>query len=66
MLLQVITPSLPPQVPTFAGLPEETLIKIADVLEEETYKEGDYIIRQVARQQKCSPQPEMRARPFMF
>jgi cGMP-dependent protein kinase len=35
------------QVPTFGGLPEETLIKIADVLEETIYKEGDYIIRQV-------------------
>jgi len=36
------------QVPTFGGLPEETLIKIADVLEETSYKEGDYIIRQGA------------------
>jgi len=36
------------QVPTFGGLPEETLIKIADVLEETTYKSGDYIIRQGA------------------
>ena len=35
------------QVPTFKGLPEETLIKIADVLEEYTYKEGQCIIRQV-------------------
>merc|ERR1711962_1594736 len=36
------------QVPTFKGLPEETLIKIADVLEEYTYKEGQCIIRQGA------------------
>jgi len=36
------------QVPTFGNLPEETLIKIADVLEETTYKEGEYIIRQGA------------------
>ena len=35
-------------VPTFVNLPEETLIKIADVLEEYTYKEGEYIIRQGA------------------
>lgn len=35
-------------VPTFVNLPEETLIKIADVLEETFYKEGDYIIRQEA------------------
>jgi len=35
-------------VPTFVNLPEETLIKIADVMEETTYKEGDYIIRQGA------------------
>merc|ERR1711970_1692959 len=35
-------------VPTFANLPEETLIKIADVLEEYSYKEGEYIIRQGA------------------
>ena len=35
-------------VPTFVDLPEETLIKIADVLEEYTYKEGEYIIRQGA------------------
>ncbi|XP_054723971.1 cGMP-dependent protein kinase, isozyme 2 forms cD4/T1/T3A/T3B-like isoform X2 [Uloborus diversus] len=35
-------------VPTFRRLPEETLIKIADVLEETTYKYGDYIIRQGA------------------
>ena len=34
-------------MPTFKGLPEETLIKIADVLEEYTYKEGQCIIRQV-------------------
>jgi len=36
------------EVPTFKGLPEETLIKIADVLEEYTYKEGQCIIRQGA------------------
>jgi len=33
-------------VPTFVNLPEEILIKIADVMEETVYKEGDYIIRQ--------------------
>ena len=32
----------------FMNLPEETLIKIADVLEEYSYKEGEYIIRQGA------------------
>ncbi|XP_023228963.1 cGMP-dependent protein kinase, isozyme 2 forms cD4/T1/T3A/T3B-like [Centruroides sculpturatus] len=36
-------------VPTFRKLNEETLIKIADVLEETTYNQGDYIIRQGAR-----------------
>ncbi|XP_005111335.2 cGMP-dependent protein kinase 1 [Aplysia californica] len=36
-------------VPTFKGLPEETLSKIADVLEEAHYNNGDYIIRQGAR-----------------
>ncbi|XP_076317899.1 cGMP-dependent protein kinase, isozyme 2 forms cD4/T1/T3A/T3B-like isoform X2 [Tachypleus tridentatus] len=35
-------------VPTFRKLNEETLIKIADVLEETTYSKGDYIIRQGA------------------
>lgn len=35
-------------VPSFKDLPEETLIKIADVLEEYSYKEGEYIIRQGA------------------
>lgn len=35
-------------VPDFKNLPEETLIKIADVLEETDYKDGDYIIRQGA------------------
>jgi len=35
-------------VPTFVNLPEETLIKIADVMEETTYQNGDYIIRQGA------------------
>jgi len=36
-------------VPTFMNLPEETLIKIADVLDECIYKKGDYIIRQGGR-----------------
>lgn len=36
-------------VPTFQSLQEETLIKIADVLEETYYNQGDYIIRQGAR-----------------
>ncbi|XP_064108919.1 cGMP-dependent protein kinase, isozyme 2 forms cD4/T1/T3A/T3B-like isoform X2 [Macrobrachium nipponense] len=36
-------------VPTFQALQEETLIKIADVLEETYYSQGDYIIRQGAR-----------------
>ncbi|XP_076067395.1 cGMP-dependent protein kinase for isoform X2 [Oratosquilla oratoria] len=36
-------------VPTFSSMPEETLIKIADVLEEKDYMQGDYIIRQGAR-----------------
>ena len=35
-------------VPSFMNLPEETLIKIADVLEEYSYKEGECIIRQGA------------------
>ncbi|XP_071748038.1 cGMP-dependent protein kinase, isozyme 2 forms cD4/T1/T3A/T3B isoform X2 [Lepeophtheirus salmonis] len=35
-------------VPTFVNLPEETLIKLADVLEECAYKDGDYIVRQGA------------------
>ncbi|KAL5019132.1 hypothetical protein ScPMuIL_004854 [Solemya velum] len=35
-------------VPTFKHLPEETLSKIADVLEEAHYNNGDYIIRQGA------------------
>ena len=35
-------------VPTFVNLPEEILIKVADVMEETVYKEGDYIIRQGA------------------
>ncbi|RZF33518.1 hypothetical protein LSTR_LSTR014207, partial [Laodelphax striatellus] len=33
----------------YSNLPEETLIKISDVLEETFYNEGDTIIRQVAR-----------------
>ncbi|VVC26740.1 Protein kinase, ATP binding site,AGC-kinase, C-terminal,Protein kinase domain,cGMP-dependent protein [Cinara cedri] len=36
-------------VPIFKDLPEETLIKISDVLEETFYNAGDYIIRQGAR-----------------
>ncbi|XP_026997958.1 cGMP-dependent protein kinase 1a isoform X1 [Tachysurus fulvidraco] len=36
-------------VPTFHSLPEEILSKLADVLEETHYEEGDYIIRQGAR-----------------
>jgi cGMP-dependent protein kinase len=36
-------------VPIFKDLPEDTLIKISDVLEECYYKKGDYIIRQGAR-----------------
>jgi len=36
-------------VPTFRNLPDETLIKIADVLNESFYNQGDYIIRQGAR-----------------
>lgn len=36
-------------VPIFKNLPEDTLIKISDVLEETYYNQGDYIIRQGAR-----------------
>ncbi|XP_066992526.1 cGMP-dependent protein kinase, isozyme 2 forms cD4/T1/T3A/T3B isoform X2 [Anabrus simplex] len=36
-------------VPIFKNLPEDTLTKISDVLEETFYNEGDYIIRQGAR-----------------
>ncbi|KAK6487571.1 cGMP-dependent protein kinase 1 isoform X1 [Huso huso] len=36
-------------VPTFHGLPEEILSKLADVLEETHYEDGEYIIRQGAR-----------------
>ncbi|KDR12116.1 cGMP-dependent protein kinase, isozyme 2 forms cD4/T1/T3A/T3B isoform X2 [Zootermopsis nevadensis] len=36
-------------VPIFKNLPEETLTKISDVLEETFYNPGDYIIRQGAR-----------------
>uniref|UniRef100_A0A8C9T620 cGMP-dependent protein kinase n=1 Tax=Scleropages formosus TaxID=113540 RepID=A0A8C9T620_SCLFO len=36
-------------VPTFQNLPEEILSKLADVLEETHYSEGEYIIRQGAR-----------------
>ncbi|XP_059098243.1 cGMP-dependent protein kinase, isozyme 2 forms cD4/T1/T3A/T3B-like isoform X4 [Tigriopus californicus] len=35
-------------VPSFMNLPEETLNKLADVLEETTYAQGDYIVRQGA------------------
>ncbi|XP_074476034.1 protein kinase cGMP-dependent 1b isoform X1 [Sebastes fasciatus] len=36
-------------VPTFEGLPEETLSKLADVMEETHYEDGEFIIRQGAR-----------------
>ncbi|KAK2589063.1 hypothetical protein KPH14_001898 [Odynerus spinipes] len=36
-------------VPIFKDLPDEALTKIADVLEETAYNNGDYIIRQGAR-----------------
>lgn len=36
-------------VPIFKNLPEDTLCKISDVLEECYYQKGDYIIRQGAR-----------------
>ncbi|UYV77787.1 PRKG1 [Cordylochernes scorpioides] len=36
-------------VPTFKNLNEDILIKITDVLEEATYTQGEYIIRQGAR-----------------
>uniref|UniRef100_A0A8C1D7Z4 cGMP-dependent protein kinase n=1 Tax=Cyprinus carpio carpio TaxID=630221 RepID=A0A8C1D7Z4_CYPCA len=36
-------------VPTFQGLQEEILSKLADVLEETHYSDGEYIIRQGAR-----------------
>ncbi|XP_069373809.1 cGMP-dependent protein kinase 1 isoform X1 [Paralichthys olivaceus] len=36
-------------VPTFQSLPEETLSKLADVMEETHYEDGDFIIRQGAR-----------------
>uniref|UniRef100_A0A3Q2CSE8 cGMP-dependent protein kinase n=1 Tax=Cyprinodon variegatus TaxID=28743 RepID=A0A3Q2CSE8_CYPVA len=36
-------------VPTFKGLSEETLSKMADVMEETHYDDGEYIIRQGAR-----------------
>ncbi|CAH0564053.1 unnamed protein product [Brassicogethes aeneus] len=36
-------------VPIFKNLPEDTLIKISDVLEETFFNYGDYIIRQGAR-----------------
>lgn len=40
---------MPCSVPIFKKLPEDTLIKISDVLEECSYHKGDYIIRQGAR-----------------
>lgn len=36
-------------MPIFKKLPEDTLIKISDVLEETFYQQGDYIVRQGAR-----------------
>jgi len=36
-------------VPSFTSLPEETLAKIADVLQEVHYENGEYVIRQGAR-----------------
>ncbi|CAG0888429.1 unnamed protein product [Darwinula stevensoni] len=36
-------------VPTFKSLPEHTIIKIADSLDEIHYRQGDYIIRQGGR-----------------
>ncbi|XP_075996929.1 cGMP-dependent protein kinase 1-like isoform X2 [Genypterus blacodes] len=36
-------------VPTFKGLPDETLSKLSDVLEETHYEDGQFIIRQGAR-----------------
>uniref|UniRef100_A0A4W5MMZ2 cGMP-dependent protein kinase n=1 Tax=Hucho hucho TaxID=62062 RepID=A0A4W5MMZ2_9TELE len=36
-------------VPTFQGLSEEILSKLADVMEETHYRDGEYIIRQGAR-----------------
>ncbi|XP_029311447.1 cGMP-dependent protein kinase 1-like isoform X2 [Cottoperca gobio] len=36
-------------VPSFQGLPEETLSKLADVMEETHYEDGEFIIRQGAR-----------------
>ncbi|XP_054454618.1 cGMP-dependent protein kinase 1-like isoform X1 [Anoplopoma fimbria] len=36
-------------VPTFQGLAEETLSKLADVMEETHYEDGEFIIRQGAR-----------------
>ncbi|XP_068151666.1 cGMP-dependent protein kinase, isozyme 2 forms cD4/T1/T3A/T3B isoform X1 [Drosophila tropicalis] len=36
-------------VPIFKDLPDDTLIKISDVLEETHYERGDYIVRQGAR-----------------
>ncbi|XP_030196111.1 protein kinase cGMP-dependent 1b isoform X2 [Gadus morhua] len=36
-------------VPTFQGLAEETLSKLADVMDETHYEDGEYIIRQGAR-----------------
>ena len=36
-------------MPIFKNLPEDTLIRISDVLEECYYQQGDYIVRQGAR-----------------
>lgn len=50
LLLKPNTLSSPPySVPIFKNLPEDTLGKISDVLEECYYQKGDYIIRQGAR-----------------
>lgn len=35
-------------VPAFENLPEETIIKLTHILEEKTYEDGEYIIRQGA------------------
>lgn len=36
-------------MPIFKNLPEDTLVRICDVLEESFFENGDYIIRQGAR-----------------
>lgn len=35
-------------VPIFKNLPQETLIKISDVLDETSYQQGDYIVSAIA------------------